>query len=80
MINLTGAVSMPARMLIEENTCELISTLITNLLKSENKYSVICSMAVFLLKLNTSGKILVSSEKLSKAVVVLNFEGFRVKL
>lgn len=71
---------MPAGMLIEENTCELISTLITNLLKSENKYSVICSMAVFLLKLNASGKILVSSEKLSKAVVVLNFEGFRVKL
>lgn len=78
VINLTGAVFVPARVLIEENTCELISTLITNLLGSGNKYSVICSMAMFILKLYTSGRISVYLEKLSKEVDILIFERFKV--
>lgn len=59
MIKLTGMVVFLARMHIKENTYELISTVITNrrkeyLLCDEKKYSVICSMAIFILKLNVN--------------------------
>lgn len=81
MIKLTGMVFFLARMHIKENTYELISTVITNrrkeyLLCDEKKYSVICSMAIFILKLNVNTWKLFSVywEKHSRVVDVLIFE------
>jgi len=82
VIKLTSAVFFLARMHIKENTCELISTIITNrrkeyLLCKGNKYSVICSMAIFILKLNVNTLKIFSVrwEEYSRAAAILIFEG-----